>query len=92
MSGHPFWERLDLDAGCLRSISPDSDSPKGVYVTRYDPYEFARIGFRLCNAPANLVLRVLTWNIVLAFLDDALVLGKGFEDHLDNLRSVFVKF
>ena len=33
----------------------------------------------------NLVLRGLTWNFVLAFLDDALVLGKDFEDHLTNL-------
>ena len=36
----------------------------------------------------NLMLRGLTWNIVLAFLDDALVLGKELEDHLANLRSV----
>ena len=56
------------------------------------------MGFRLCNALAtfsramNLVLRGLTWNIVLAFLDDALVLGKDFEDHLTNLRSVFARF
>ena len=40
----------------------------------------------------NLVLRGLTWNIVLAFLDDTLVLGKDFEDHLASLRSVFARF
>ena len=53
----------------------------------------------------NLVLRGLTWNIVLAwcfgaspgilywpFLDDALVLGRDFGDHLTNLRSVFTGF
>ena len=34
----------------------------------------------------------LTWNIVLAFLDDGLVLDKDFEDHLDNLRTVFTRF
>ena len=49
---------------------------------------------RRCNAPAtfcqamNLMLLGLTWNIVLAFLDDALVLGRDFDDHLANLRSV----
>ena len=32
------------------------------------------------------VLRGLTWNIVLTFLDDALVLPKDFEDHLASLR------
>lgn len=40
----------------------------------------------------NLVLRGLTWRIVLAFLDDALVLGRDFEDHIANLRSVFQRF
>lgn len=40
----------------------------------------------------NLVLRGLTWNIVLAFLDDILVMGKSFADHLQNLQLVFVRF
>ena len=56
------------------------------------------MGFGLCNAPAifsrvmNLVLRGLTWKIVLTFLDDVFVLGKDYEDHLANLRSVFARF
>ena len=36
---------------------------------------------------------LVAWNIVLAFLGDPLVLlGKDFEDHLTNLRSVFASF
>ena len=42
----------------------------------------------LFSRAMNLMLRGLTWNIVLAFLDDALVLGRDFEDHVANLRSV----
>jgi hypothetical protein len=30
--------------------------------------------------------------VVLAFLDDILVLGKDFEGHLANLRAVLVRF
>jgi hypothetical protein len=40
----------------------------------------------------SLVLRGLTWRIVLTFLDDALVLGKDFQSHLDNLREVSLRF
>ncbi|XP_041374756.1 uncharacterized protein LOC121387644 [Gigantopelta aegis] len=56
------------------------------------------MGFGLYNAPAtfaramNLVLRGLTWNVALAFLDDSLVMGKDQRDHLTNLRSVFDRF
>ncbi len=56
------------------------------------------MGFGLCNAAAtysrvmNLVLRGLNWKIALAFLDDILVLGKCFEDHLANLRQAFSRF
>jgi hypothetical protein len=38
------------------------------------------------------VLRGLNWKVVLAFLDDILVLGKDFEGHLANLRAVLVRF
>jgi hypothetical protein len=40
----------------------------------------------------NLVLRGLTWNTVLAFLNDVLVLGKSFDDHLKNLEEVLRRF
>ena len=56
------------------------------------------MAFGLCNSPAtytrviNLVLMGLNWKVVLAFLDDILVLGKDFEGHLANLRAVLVRF
>ena len=40
----------------------------------------------------NLVLLGLTWNTLLSFLDDALVLGKDIEDHLTSLRKFDLKF
>jgi transposase InsO family protein len=38
-----------------------------------------------------LVLRGLNWKTVLAYLDDVIVLGKTFQEHLDNLREVFTR-
>ena len=56
------------------------------------------MGFGLCNAPAtfsramDLILRGLNWDVVLAFLDDVVVLGKTFEDHMGNLQSALQRF
>jgi hypothetical protein len=56
------------------------------------------MAFGLCNSPAtytrviNLVLRGLNWKVVLAFLDDILILGEAFKGHLANLRAVLVRF
>ena len=78
-------------------ICPE-DQRKTAFVIWYGLYEFARRKFGQCNAPVtfswamSLVVRDFTLNIALGFLDDALVLGKDFEDHLANLRSVFVRF
>ena len=40
----------------------------------------------------NLVLRGLTWNTALAFIDDILVLGSDFQSHLTILKHVFERF
>ena len=54
--------------------------------------------FGLCNAPATfqramtLVLRGLTWEEVLAYLDDIILLGKSFEDCLKTIIAVFDTF
>ena len=56
------------------------------------------MGFGLCNAPAtfsramDLILRGLNWDVVLAFLDDVVVLGKTFVDHMGNLQSALQRF
>jgi hypothetical protein len=38
------------------------------------------------------VLRGLNWKTVLAFLDDILVLGKTFDDNLQNLEEALQRF
>ena len=56
------------------------------------------MAFGLCNAPAtysNLVKKVLQdipAEIVLAFLDDTLILGKTLDNHLQNIERVLKKF
>ena len=52
----------------------------------------------LCTAPATfqrkmqLVLRGLTWEEVIVYLDDVIVLGTDFDDALLALRKAFTRF
>ncbi|MCG8045981.1 MAG: reverse transcriptase domain-containing protein [Candidatus Thiodiazotropha endolucinida] len=40
----------------------------------------------------NLALRGLNWKTALAFLDDILIMGKNFDDHLENLKEALERF
>ena len=54
--------------------------------------------FGLCNAPSTFqramefVLRGLQWVIVLIYLDDVVITGRTFEEHLNNLDTVLDRF
>jgi hypothetical protein len=71
---------------------------KTAFFTKYGLYQYAKLPFGLCNSPAafsrviQLVLQELTWKECLAYLDDVVVLGRNFEDQIDNLRRVFLRF
>jgi hypothetical protein len=53
--------------------------------------------FGLCNTGATFerlvenVLSNLSWKIYLAYLDDIIILSKTFDEHIENLRHVFLR-
>jgi len=98
LSGNVWFSKLDANSAYWQvRIDPD-DRKKTAFQTKYGLYEHVKMGFGLCNAPAtyarvmNLVLRGLNWKPVLVFLDDILVMGKTFEEHLSNLQDVLKRF
>jgi hypothetical protein len=96
LMGNVWFSKQDANSAFHQIWISPKDRQKTAFVMKYGLFEFMRMGFGLCNAPVtfsramSLALRGLTWRIVLAFLDDSLVLGKDF--HLDNLRDVFLRF
>ena len=56
--------------------------------------KFNVMPFGLCNAPAtfqrlmNSVLAGLQWTSCLVYIDDIIIVGKNFDEHLDNLHKV----
>ena len=90
-----YFTTLDLAAGYWQvRMSPESQE-KTAFVTHSGLYEFAVMPFGLCNAPATFqrlmesVLVGLARDTCIVYLDDILVLGKTFQEHLQNLWRVF---
>lgn len=96
--GNEYFSKLDANSAYWQVPVKKEDQPKTAFITKYGLYQFTRMSFGLCNAPStyaramDLVLRGLNSEIVLCFLDDILVMGKDFEDHMSNLRAVFERF
>lgn len=98
LTGNAWFSKLDANSAYYQVKIQEEARRKTAFTTKYGLYEFVRMGFGLCNAPAtfsramDLVLRGLNWEIVLAFLDDVVVLGATVADHLENLETVLKRF
>jgi len=85
LAGNEWFSKLDASSAYWQVKMREEDKPKTAFITKYGLFQLTRISFGLCNAPATyaramqLVLRGLTWEIVLAFLDDILVMGRDLE-------------
>ncbi len=94
LSGYLYLSTLDARSGFLQvPIHPD-DRHLTAFTTPFGFYEYTRMPFGLCNAPAtfqrmmDLILSGLTWEACLVYMDDIIVFGRTFEEHLHNLELV----
>lgn len=94
LSGNIFFSTFDADSGFWQiSIRPE-DRAKTAFTSPFGLFEFNRMPFGLCNAPAtfqrlmDVVLSGLLWRTCLVYMDDIIVFGRSFEEHMDNLTQV----
>jgi len=98
LQGSLWFHGLDLAAGYWQVVLDPKDAHKTAFVTKYGLFEYNRMPFGLCNAPAtfqrvmHLVLRGLGWKQVLVYLDDVVVLGSSFKESLLNLKTTLQRF
>ena len=73
------------------------DRPKTAFATKSGLWEFNVLPFGLTNAPSSfqrlmdLVLADLQWTTCLVYLDDIIVFGRSFQEHLSRLGEVLNK-
>ena len=96
--GNSWFSKLDANSGYWQIPISEPDRKKTAFITKYGLFEHLCMGFGLCNGPGtyarvmSLVLHGLMWSIVLPFLDDILVLGSKFKEHLFHIREVLLRF
>ena len=72
----------------------ENDKPKTAFATRKGHFEFNRMPFGLSGAPAtfqrlmNLMLEKENWEICWIYLDDVMIFGRTFEEHLQRVACV----
>ncbi|GFU09780.1 retrovirus-related Pol polyprotein from transposon 17.6 [Trichonephila clavipes] len=97
LSGHKWFSTLDLKSGyCQVEIHPE-DREKTAFTSGQGLWQFKVMPFGFCNAPATFerlmetVLKGLTFEACLIYLDDVIIVGRTFEEHLQNIRKVLSK-
>ena len=98
LGGAKYFTSLDLLSGYWQVELDAASREKTAFVTHAGLYEFKTMSFGLCNAPGTFerlmecVLRGLTWQVALIYLDDVLEYSETFEAHLQHLHLVFDRF
>ena len=92
-----YFSSLDLLSG-YHQIAMDGDSKEiTAFSNGEDLFQFTRMPFGVTNGPASfsrliaIVLSGIPFNIAQAYLDDILVSGVDFYDHLRNLNQIFAR-
>lgn len=94
LKGQKYFSTLDLASGFHQIKMRDRDIEKTAFAINNGKYEFTRMPFGLKNAPAIFqraiddVLREHIGKICYVYIDDVIVFGSTFEEHLKNLNTV----
>ena len=92
-----WFSTLDLRSGYWQVEVNPADREKTAFSTPHGLFQFKVMPFRLCNAPSTfqrlmgLVLAGFRWEICLAYLDDVVVFGHTWKEHLERLRLVLTR-
>ena len=94
LAGATLFSALDLQSGYWQCEVDPEDRPKTAFSIGSGLYEFNVLPFGVCNGPAtfqrlmDLVLDGMHWESALVYLDDVIVFGRTFEEHLERLSAV----
>ena len=96
LAGSKYFSKLDLRSGYWQVEVKEEDKAKTAFkVGTLGFFEFNRMPFGLCNAPATFQRLMersmgdINLRDCLIYLDDIVVFSSTFEEHVDRLEAVF---
>ncbi|GBM79164.1 Retrovirus-related Pol polyprotein from transposon 297, partial [Araneus ventricosus] len=95
LNGSQWFTTLDLKSGYWQVEVRPEDREKTAFTTGQGLWQFKVMPFGLCNAPATFerlmetVLRGLSSEACLVYLDDIIIVGRTFEEHLKECEKSF---
>ena len=97
LGGAQFFSTLDLCSGYHQLPMAAEDKEKTAFSTPDGHYQFTVLPFGVCNGPSAfqclmaVVLAGLQWHNCLIYIDDIIVFGRSFDEHMSRLEEVFVR-
>ncbi|MCG7868952.1 MAG: DDE-type integrase/transposase/recombinase [Candidatus Thiodiazotropha taylori] len=94
VAGSKWFSSFDLTSGYYQIGLKDEDIPKSAFVCKYGHYEMTRMPFGLNSAASTfqrtmeLALQGLQWITCLIYIDDIIVYGRNFEEHIARVEEV----
>ena len=98
LNGSSYFSTIDLTDTFWSILVKDSDIEKTAFTSASGLWEFISMPFGLTNAPATqqrfieAVLNGLIWQCCFAYIDDILCYSPTFENHLQDLKEIFIRF
>ncbi|KAI4293155.1 hypothetical protein PAPHI01_2429 [Pancytospora philotis] len=96
LSGAAVFSTLDATSGYYQVELAQEDRCKTAFSWKYGLYEFNRMPFGLCNAPATFqrIMNQAFQNdraFVLPYFDDIIIFSKTPEEHIEHLEIVLAR-
>ena len=97
LAGHEYYCFLDEYSGYNQITISSEDQEKTTFTCLYGTFAFKRMPFGLCNAPGTFKRYMMAIFLnrvkktIEVFMDDFSVLGKSFDNFLENLRQALIR-
>ena len=88
------FSTMDLLSGFHQVPLTEDSIPKTAFTSHMGLYEYVRMPFGLCNAPATFqrlvekIFSKIMWRFVMLYIDDIIIFSKNITEHFEHLTEV----